>query len=117
MSSCIVLIEDLKTGAPGISAFGGAWTGGGAGGGESGFNFTSGLGWGPCVDGLGAGVGPPKLGEAGAELIPSFMGRLEGMGPPNGGDVWELAGGTLICGLIGLNPLGESEGLVGSAII
>ena len=45
MSSCIVLIEDLKTGAPGISVFGGVWTtGGGAGDAEGGFSFMSGGG-------------------------------------------------------------------------
>ena len=123
----------MKTGAPGISAFGGAWTGGVTGGAEGGFSFTSGLGCGPCISGLGGGVGPPA-GEAGAGLIPSFMGRLEGMGPPDDGvdpvksrkagtleglfDGVDCgpAGGILICGLIGLDELGKFDGLVGSAM-
>jgi len=76
-------------------------------------------------------VGPPA-GEAGAGLIPSFMGRLGGIGPPRlsprfgeaGGEAGppddgidcRPAGGILICGLIGLDELGRSDGLVGSAM-
>lgn len=77
----------------------------------------------------------------GAGLIPSFMGRLGGIGLPVGeadppddgvdpvksrkvgtprglfdGVDCEPAGGILICGLIGLAELGASESFVGSAI-
>ena len=118
MSSCIVLIEDLKTGAPGVSAFGGVWTGGvtGDGDAEGGFSFMSGLGWGSCIGGLEGGMDT-------AGPAPSFVGRLGGMGPPRLGPP---VGGILICGLIGLaEPLGvglavkgliASEGFVGSAM-
>ena len=51
-----------------------------------------------------------------AGLIPSFMGRLGGMGPPDDGVDCGLADGILICGLIGLGELGKSDGLVGSAM-
>ena len=84
------------------------------------------------MGGLGKGVG--------AGLIPSFTGRLGGIGPPVGlsadkageagppddGANCEPAGGILICGLIGLaepfgpeltvEGLGASESFVGSAI-
>ena len=113
MSSCIVLIEDLKTGVPGISAFGGVWTG---------------RGLIPSFIGRLEGIGPPRLsprfGEAGGEAGPpddevdpvksrkagTPGGLFDGVGcePP--------VGGILICGLIGLDPLSESEGLVGSAM-
>ncbi len=121
-SSCIVLIEDLKTGgAPGVSAFGGAWTGDGAGGAEGGLGCTGGLE-------AGAGAGPPtglsadlpagevgKAGEAGAGLTSSFIGRLGGIDPKAGPGIGPPAGGILICGLIGLDPP-RSDGFVGSAM-
>ena len=44
ISSCIVLIEDLKIGAPGISAFGRVWTGGEVEDAEGDLSFMSGLG-------------------------------------------------------------------------
>ena len=98
----------MKTGAPGVSAFGGVWIGDGAGGGEGGFGFTSGLDCGPPIGGLGKGRG--------AKSALSFMGRLGGIDPPDDGGVWRLVGGTLICGLIGLDELDASEGFVGSAM-
>ena len=58
-------------------------------------------------------------------LIPSLMGKLAGIGPPDGVACWPI-GETLICGLIGLGEpfgpaltvegLGESDGLIGSGM-
>ena len=76
-------------------------------------------------------AGPPRLGEAGppageagAGLAPSFTGKLAGIGPragpgigpPDDGVACGLAGGILICGLIGLGEFGKSDGLVESAM-
>ena len=114
MSSCIVLIDDLKTGGAGSTL------GPGGGGGILG---PGSVGNAEGIGGLGFGSnrggGMPTGGGLGKEVVgtgvaPSFVGKLGGGGCPAGPGCW-LSGGTLIWGLIGLGPP-RPEGFVRSAI-
>jgi len=104
-SSCIVLIDDLKTGGDGVSDFGGG--GGTAPAGGTGGAKTD--GGGSIFLSEGEGAAPDGFGGKPAV---SPIGKLGGTGPfeEEGSGP---AGGIFIWGLIGFDPL-ESDGLVGS---